>query len=86
MTGAVQYNHLDEVLPVYDTLRGSVLRSAFIGFSASTTAAVVSNWVRVVKTMKQTSARATTYTKVCSAGALQVSIERSSAAQLLSCS
>jgi hypothetical protein len=50
----MQYNTLDATLAPADGAMAKVLRSASIGFSAATAAAVSSNWVRVIKTYKQT--------------------------------
>ena len=51
----MQYNTLDANLPPAEGVASKVLRSAGIGFSAATAAAVSSNWARVIKTCKQTS-------------------------------
>jgi hypothetical protein len=55
LTLCVQYNLLDANLPHFDGVPAMVVRSAGIGFSAATAAAVSSNWARVIKTCKQTS-------------------------------
>lgn len=51
----VQYNTLDANLPPGEGVAAKLLRSAGIGFSAATAAAISSNWARVIKTCKQTS-------------------------------
>jgi hypothetical protein len=55
---SVQYNSLNQLLPLPDALHLKLLRSAGIGFCAGVASDVVSNSVRVVKTTRQT-ARAT---------------------------
>jgi Mitochondrial carrier protein len=56
----VTYNGLNEYLPAVsstDDLLASLLRSAFLGFCASSVSDCVSNSLRVVKTTKQTATR-----------------------------
>jgi hypothetical protein len=50
----VQFNTLDDFLPEYNTVWESVIRNGVIGLSAATVAACTSNWMRVIKTTKQT--------------------------------
>jgi hypothetical protein len=61
----MQYNWLDTAIPEYSTVPQTVARNAGIGLSASTAAAVASNWTRVMKTAKQTHEGPTTYRQVC---------------------
>ncbi|KAK9808597.1 hypothetical protein WJX72_000238 [[Myrmecia] bisecta] len=58
------YNYLNETLPQYDDLKRKLLRSAFIGFSASAISDTVSNSIRVIKTSKQAATDAVTYPQV----------------------
>lgn len=58
------YNYMDRWMAEYDTMAKNLCRNAAIGFTASTASAVISNWVRVIKTAKQTSVHATTYPEV----------------------
>ena len=55
----VTYNYLDLYLPKYsfkkDTLK-ALVRNAFIGFCGTMVSDTISNSIRVVKTIKQTSA------------------------------
>ena len=69
MTSVVvlQYNFLNEYLPQYDDLPKRLLRSAFIGFSASAISDTCSNSIRVVKTSKQTATTPITYPEVVKA-------------------
>jgi hypothetical protein len=50
----MQYNTLDVCLPEVESHAARIMRAAFIGFSAATSAALASNWARVIKTAKQT--------------------------------
>lgn len=59
------YNYLNHLLPDYnDRLVMKLIRNAGIGFTASLISDTVSNSLRVVKTAKQTSNTASTYTQV----------------------
>eukprot|EP01100_Stratorugosa_tubuloviscum_P006709 TRINITY_DN285_c1_g1_i1.p1 TRINITY_DN285_c1_g1~~TRINITY_DN285_c1_g1_i1.p1 ORF type:complete len:290 (-),score=155.29 TRINITY_DN285_c1_g1_i1:164-1033(-) len=48
------YNYLNANLPNYDLMHKKLLRSAFIGFTASVISDTCSNSIRVIKTTKQT--------------------------------
>jgi len=50
----VTYNSLNENLPQYKELHKKLLRSAFIGFVSSVISDCSANWLRVIKTTKQT--------------------------------
>jgi hypothetical protein len=50
------YNTLDARVPKQDTMAGTLVRSAGMGFCASLVSDTTSNSIRVVKTVKQTSA------------------------------
>lgn len=65
------YNLLDSVLSKSDKVSEVVIRSAFIGFMASAASDTTSNFVRILKTVKQSmgstvqgDARATTYIQI----------------------
>jgi len=58
------FNYLNATLPQYDELHKKLLRSAFIGFSASAVSDTVSNSIRVIKTTKQTATVPMTYPQV----------------------
>ena len=63
----LQYNTLDATLPEYNSMIKNAMRNASIGFAAATAAATASNWLRVIKTQKQTDehTRSATYPQVC---------------------
>lgn len=48
------HNCLDAYIATRPTVTGSVIRNAFIGFSASAVSDTFSNFIRVIKTVKQT--------------------------------
>ena len=58
------YNILNEKIPKYDELHKKLFRSAFIGFNAAVISDCSSNFLRVIKTVKQTSKKNTTYSKI----------------------
>jgi hypothetical protein len=60
------------VLPKYEELPPRLLRAAFIGWCSSFVSDVCSNSIRVVKTAKQTSTVAVTYTEVVKVGEQRV--------------
>lgn len=55
------YNYLDSVLPKPNDLPEKLLRSAFMGFSASAISDTCSNSIRVIKTTKQTATTPVSY-------------------------
>ena len=57
---------VQELLPVYDDLPRKLLRAACIGFVASAVSDTCSNSIRVIKTTKQTSKEAISYSKALS--------------------
>ena len=60
----LQYNYLDRELPEYQATCQQIVRNGVIGFSASAASSIASNWVRVIKTTKQTFPHAVTYPQV----------------------
>lgn len=58
------YNLLNEKIPKYDELHKKLLRSAFIGFNAAVISDCSSNFLRVIKTVKQTSKKKTKYNEI----------------------
>ena len=58
------YNLLNEKIPKYHELHKKLLRSAFIGFNAAVISDCSSNFLRVIKTVKQTSKKKTKYNEI----------------------
>lgn len=58
------YNILNEQIPKYDELHKKLLRSAFIGFNAAVISDCSSNFLRVIKTVKQTSKNNSRYSEI----------------------
>jgi len=58
------YNMLDAKLPKADTFTNKLLRSAFMGWCSSFVSDCCSNSIRVVKTVRQTSAETMSYSQV----------------------
>ena len=58
------YNILNTKLPTYNETYKNLLRNAFIGFNAAVISDCLSNSLRVVKTVKQTSSNYITYPQV----------------------
>lgn len=58
------FNYLNQTLPTYKDKHKTLLRSAFIGFSASLVSDTVSNSIRVIKTTKQTTQTNKSYSEV----------------------
>ena len=57
------YNTLDARVPQADSMAGTLVRSAGMGFCASLISDTTSNSIRVIKTVKQTSPDALSYTQ-----------------------
>lgn len=58
------YNYLDEKLPKSETLGQKLMRAAFMGWCSSFVSDCCSNSIRVVKTVRQTSAETMSYVEV----------------------
>lgn len=59
----VTHNYLEEILPK-NKIKNRFIRNAFIGFTSSSVASVTSNFIRVIKTSRQTSLIDRSYVKV----------------------
>ena len=60
----VTHNYLHKYLPKYDDQLKNLGRNAFIGFTSSVISDTSSNFMRVIKTSKQTDATGTSYPDV----------------------